>query len=789
MKLSPLDRKLVRELWKIKGQAIAIALVIGAGVALYVLMLSTFDSLSVTQQTYYDRYRFADVFASARRAPIRLEAQISEIPGVAHAETRVVADVTIDIEGFSEPAVGRLIGIPEVQRPILNDLFMRQGRWIEPGKPDEVIVAENFAYAHELGTGDTIAAVINGRRRELEIVGLALTPEYIYSVRPGEILPDDKRFGVMWMNQRALAAAFDMEGGFNDVVLTLMRGAPEEEVIDRLDDLLAPFGGMGAIPRSLQPSHFYINNEMAGLETMGESIPIIFLMVAAFLLNVVLSRMVSVQREEIAVLKAVGYSNAAVAGHFVKWAMLITFFGTALGIGIGAWLGRGMTEMYTDFFDFPILLYQLSLPTAVQASLISIGAALLGTLVAVRRVVKLPPAEAMRPEPPTAYSVSLVERLGLRRILTQPTRIILRNLQRNPARALLSIVGIASGCGLLIFGTFSMDSMDEMVNLEFFQRNRYDVMVNFVEPASAGAYFELQGKPGVLDLEPFRAVPVRLRFGPRSRYLAIVGLVQEPRLNRLLDTSGSDVPVPAEGLAISRKLAEILGVSVGDVMTVEVLEGNRPVREAEVVQLVDDLMGVNAYMDMDVLHRLLREGGSLSGVYLRIDETMEESLYADLKQTPKVAGVMLRRAALESFEDTLAEMFGMIRGISTIFAAVIAFGVVYNGARISLSERSRELASLRVLGFTRAEISYILLGELAVVTVLAIPVGMLFGYGLAWSMVESMNTEVWRMPLVILPRTYTFAVVSIVVATLISGLVVRRRLDRLDLIEVLKTRE
>ncbi len=789
MKLSPLDRKLIRELWKIKGQAIAIALVIGAGVALYVLMLSTFDSLSVTQQTYYDRYRFADVFASARRAPIRLEPQISEIPGVAHSETRVVADVTIDIEGFSEPAVGRLIGIPEVRRPILNDLFLRQGRWIEPGKSDEVIVAENFAFAHGLGTGDKIAAVINGRRRELEIVGLALTPEYIYSVRPGEILPDDKRFGVMWMNRRALAAAFDMEGGFNDVVLTLMRGASEEEVIDRLDDLLAPYGGMGAISRSLQPSHFYITNEMAGLETMGESIPIIFLMVAAFLLNVVLSRMVSVQREEIAVLKAVGYSNTAVAGHFVKWAMLITILGTALGIGIGAWLGRGMTEMYTDFFDFPILLYQLSLPTAVRAALISIGAALLGTLVAVRRVVKLPPAEAMRPEPPAAYSVSLVERLGLRKILSQPTRIIFRNLQRNPARALLSIVGIASGCGLLIFGTFSMDSMDEMVDLEFFQRNRYDVMVNFVEPASAGAYFELQGKPGVIDLEPFRAVPVRLRFGPRSRYLAIVGLVQEPRLNRLLDTSGADVPVPAEGLAISRKLAEILRVSVGDVLIVEVLEGNRPVREAVVAQLVDDLMGVNAYMDMDVLHRLLREGGSISGVYLRIDEAMEESLYADLKQTPKVAGVMLRRAALESFEDTLAEMFGMMRGVSTIFAAVIAFGVVYNGARISLSERSRELASLRVLGFTRAEISYILLGELAVVTVLAIPVGMVFGYGLAWSMVQSMNTEVWRMPLVILPRTYTFAVVAIVVATLISGLVVRRRLDRLDLIEVLKTRE
>jgi putative ABC transport system permease protein len=546
---------------------------------------------------------------------------------------------------------------------------------------------------------------------------------------------------------------------------------------------------MGAIPRKLQPSHFYLTNELAGLQAMGESIPIIFLMVAAFLLNVVLSRMIAVQREEIAVLKAVGYSNAAVAGHYIKWAILITAFGTVFGIGIGAWLGRGMTQMYTDFFDFPILLYRLSLPTAVQSALIGLAAAFLGTLVAVRRVVSLPPAEAMRPEPPAAYSVSLLEKMGLKRLLSQPTRIIFRNLQRSPTRALVSIVGIAAGCGLLIFGTFSMDSMDEMVDLEFYQRNRYDLMVNFVEPASAGAYFELQGKPGVIDLEPFRAVPVRLRLGPRSRYLALIGLVQEPRLNRLLDISGSDVPVPPEGLAISRKLAEILGASLGDMMTVEVLEGNRPVREAMVSRLVDDLIGVNAYMDIDALHRLLREGGSLSGAYLRVDESMQESLNADLKRTPKVAGVMLRRAALQSFEETLAEMFGMVRWISTVFAAIIAFGVVYNGARISLSERGRELASLRVLGFTRAEISYILLGELAIVTALAIPLGMVFGYGLAWSMVQSMNTEVWRMPLIISRRTYVFAVVAIIVATLISGLIVRRRLDRLDLIEVLKTRE
>ena len=233
--LHPLDRKLLRDVWNLKGQALAISLVIGAGVAMFIMYLSTFHSLRLTQQTYYDRYRFADVFAGMTRAPLHLRERIAEIAGVARVDTRVVVDVTLDVPDLAEPASGRLIGIPIPRQPTLNDLFLRRGRFPAPGVADETVVSEAFAIKRSINPGDRIGAIVNGRRRELEIVGIALSPEYIYAIRPGELIPDDSRFGVFWLDNRGLAAAFDMEGGFNSLALTLQPGASEPDVIASLD--------------------------------------------------------------------------------------------------------------------------------------------------------------------------------------------------------------------------------------------------------------------------------------------------------------------------------------------------------------------------------------------------------------------------------------------------------------------------------------------------------------------------------------------------------------------------
>jgi putative ABC transport system permease protein len=784
-----LTRKLFRDILHIRGQAVAIALVIGSGVALYVLMLSTFQSLALTQRTYYSQYRFADVFASLKRAPLTLAADIAAIPGVADVDTRVVVDVTLDVPGVAAPVTGRLISVPEDHRPVLDDIALQAGRYVEPGRAGEIIANQKFAAANHLTVGDTLAAVINGRRQDLRIVGLALSPEYVYAIRPGELVADDARFGVLWMGRRALADAFRMEGAFNDVTLSLVPGTSPEAVITRLDRLIDPYGGLGAVPRARQLSHFFLASELQALQGIGRVIPIVFLAVAAFLLNIVLGRIVSIQRQEIAALKALGYSNRTVALHFVQFSLLIGTAGAIAGVVAGAWMGRGMTRIYTQFFQFPVLEYQLAARTVIEAIAVGGVAAGVAALGAALRVLRLPPAEAMRPAPPAIYRVSWLERIGSRRWLSQPTRIVIRNVQRHPLRAGLSTLGIAMGGAMMVVGLFSIDSIDFVVDVQFRTAQLYDVVITFVEPVSAPAAQEVERLPGVMASEPMRMVPVKLVSGFRSRYGAITGLPDPSRLNRVVDSSLSVRTLPPDGLVLSRKLAEVLGIDRGDRVTVDVLEGARPTREVVVSDLVDEFMGTNAYMRIDALHRLMQEGDSLSGAYLDVDPLAMNRLFSALKSTPAIAGVTLKSAALESFERTLAENIAITRTVTVVFALIIAFGVIYNTSRIALSERARELATLRIIGFSRNDVSYILLGEIAVVTIAALPLSLLLGYGLAAAAVRAYDTEVYRIPLILTARTCVQALTTTIVATLISGALVRRRLNRLDLIAVLKTRE
>ena len=787
--MTSLNRKLVRDLMLMKGQAIAIALVMACGVATFVMSLSTLASLQITQEAYYERYRFAHVFAHCKRAPNALAQRIAAIPGVAKVQTRVAVDVTLDVAGLSEPAVGHLVSIPDRQGPGLNEIHLRKGRYIEPGRRGEAIVSEAFADKHTLEPGTSVIAIINGKREELHIVGVALSPEHVLQIRAGEMLPDDIRYGIFWMGYTELASAFDMDGAFNDVTLTLMRGASEPEVLRQLDALTEPYGGIGAYGRDDQMSNRFLTDEIKQLRTMSVLAPSIFLSVAAFLLNVVITRLISTQREQIAALKAFGYTKQEIGWHYLQFVLLIVAVAVALGFGVGIWLGRGMTAMYTEIYRFPIFYFRLEPSIFALGLLISIGAGVLGTLNAVRAAVILPPAEAMRPEPPADFRPTLVERLGMERMLAQSARMVLRQLERKPVKSGLSCLGIAMAASVLVLGQFSKDAIDYLMDFQFTLAQRQDMTVSFVETCSAGVIHELDHLPGVMRSEPYRAVAVRLRHGHRNERVAIMGLVADPEVNRVMDIHERSHSMPPQGMVMSEKLAEMLALKVGDIVRVEVMEGERPVREVPVVQLVRDLAGMNAYMHIDSVHTLMREGETYSGAYLVADPSRMDELFHELKRTPKVAGVTVQQAALQSFKDTIRENLMRMQFFNVLFAGIIAFGVVYNTARISLSERSRELATLRVIGFTRGEISAILLGELGVLTLIGIPLGLFMGYGLAAFMVWFMETEMFRIPLVVSQQTFAFASTVVIIASLLSGLVVRRRLDHLDLVSVLKSKE
>lgn len=762
-------------------------MVLASGVAMFVMSLTTLASLEQTMERYYRDYRFADVFANLKRAPESLADRIADVPGVARVQTRVIADASLHVEGLTDPAVARLISLPERGSPILNDVYLRRGRWIEPTRRDEVLVSETFAEAHGLWPGDSVQVIINERLRDLTIVGIALSPEFIYEIREGEILPDPVRFGVFWMNRRELGAAFDMEGAFNNVTLSLMPGANEQEVIARLDDLSERYGGLGAFGRDDQTSHRFVSGEIDQLASMATILPVIFLAVAAFLFNMVISRMIKTQREQIAALKAFGYSRMEIGLHYGKFVSVIVIAGILVGTAAGAWLGQALVELYVRYFRFPLLQYVVDLRAAGPAVAMSFLAALAGTVTAVRRAVLLPPAEAMRPEPPVDFRPTVVERMGFQRLFSQAARMVLRNIERQPVKSMLTCLGMAMAVSILILGNLNAEIIDRLIQFEFHWTQRQDVTVTFVEPTNRRALREIERMPGVMHGEPFRAVPVRLRSAHQHRRLALMGLEQQRDLLRLLDENEREITIPDDGLLLSAALAELLDVRIGEPVTVEVLEGRRPHVSIPLAAVIEDYTGLSAYMNIDSVHRLMREQNAISGVHLLVDASQVDALFTTLRETPRVAAVTIKDAAIRSFQETIAQNLLTMRAFTVGFAAIIAFGVIYNSARISLSERGRELATLRVIGFTRGEISLILLGELTILTLLAIPLGLAIGTWLGAFTIGALETEYQRLPYVIGRCTYGFAVAVTIIAALATGLLVRRRLDKLDLIGVLKS--
>ena len=786
--MTSLDRKLMRDLWSLKTQVVSIALVIACGIGGFIGSLSTYSSLVWSRGHYYDTARFAHVFATAKRAPASLTQKIHAIPGVSEVETRVVRDSQLSIPGVTPPMIARLIGYDFARPAGMNRLTLKSGRWPAPGAKGEVVVNQRFLEARSLKLGQHMNVLLNGKLERLQLVGTVLTPEYIYATRGGG-MPDDEWFAVLWSDAQALAAAFNMEGAFNSVLLRLQRGASSEAAVEALDRLLEPYGGFGAVGREDQVSDKILTQEISQQRVFGTVLPAIFLLVAAFILNVVLHRQVNAQRGEIAALKALGYDDLAIAWHYLKFASVIVLLGVALGVWLGNWLGNAMTGLYTDFFHFPEFHYRLEPWLVLAGAGAALGAACGGALAAIRGVVRLRAAEALRPPAPAAFRPLMIERLGYAGLLTPAQRMIMRNLERKPLRAATTVAGIAGSVAILIAGTFWSDAIEWFMDVQFNMVQRAQVNVGFAEPVPREARWELARLPGVKQVEVTRAIPVRLRAGHRSYRTALVALADDALLQRILDAELREAKPAPGSVLLTTRLAERLGVAPGDEVMAELLEGKRVKSWLRVGGTVRELAGMNAWMRLEDLNRFAREGAVVSGSGLLVDRAQEGVLLERLKQMPAAAVVIVNRTLVDTFRETSAKNVLFFTAILSAFAATIAVGVVYNSARIQLAERAWELASLRVLGFTRGEVSVLLLGELALEIAAAIPLGFAAGYGLAALLLALMPHEMIEFPLIISRPTYLYAGAVVVAAGVVSALIVRNRIDNLDMVGVLKTRE
>lgn len=784
-----LDRKLWRDLAKMWGQAITIALVVACGVASYVTMRAAYDSIVVARERHYTSERFADVFAHIERAPEAVAARLEELDGVARVQTRVVEDVLLPMPDMVEPAVGRVVSVPAYGQPAVNALHLREGRMPESGRDDEVVLLSSFAEAHGLHPGDRVPAVLNGTLRELRVVGLAMSPEFVFAVAGASFIQDARRFGVLWMTRDAVAAAFRMEGSFDDVVIMLQPGASPERTTADVRRVLEPYGVLYSVGRDRQISNRIVENELGQLGTYAVIAPAIFLGVAAFLVNVVLARTLHLQRGQIAMLKAIGYRNREIGVHYTELVGVFVLAGAALGVAVGGYLAGGMVGLYRPFFRFPDLELRLDPSVVAAGVLISVVTGMAGALSAVARAVRIPPAEAMRPESPTAYRRPFFERLGVHRLLGVSARMVIREMSRRPLRAVLSCVGIGFSTAVIVVAYFLNDSLDTLTSIVFDTAQREDVEVTFRDPVSPDVVRESMALPGVLEVQPRRFVAVRASFEQRERD---VGLIAVPRVAAPLRSVPTWPPMrfepPEAGVVLSAKLAEILDVRTGEEIQLELLEGDRRKVDVIVSGTLPDVFGLGIYASPEVVRRIVREEGSITSVLMTVDRSQEEALVERLTTMRNVASIDRRSDAYANFLDQTRYMTVTMM-ILTVFGAIIAFGVIYNQARIALSMRSRDLASLRVLGFLRSEISAVLLGELAVYVAVGIPLGFVFGRRLVDLMMATVDAEGYRMPDFVSARTYAFAAIATILAALASALVVRRKLDRLDLIGVLKTRE
>jgi putative ABC transport system permease protein len=788
-----LDRKLLRDLRRMWSQVLTIALVVASGVGSYVTALSAVDSLADARDAFYAQGHFADAFAAVRRAPRALADPLSAIPGVADVQLTVERVVRIDIPGVDDPMLGRLIGVDPRAPRRLNAVTVRSGAPLEAvgtgvradGAID-ALVSASFAQARGLVPGSRVEALINGRLRTLVVRGIGLSPEYVFAGLSG--MPDLRGFGVFWIDERVLAAAWDMEGAFDHVAVRLAPGARLEAVLADLNRLLAPFGGRDAHGREHQTSHEFLQREIDEQRVFATVLPTIFLGVAAFLLNVVVSRLVATQREQIAALKALGYPDRAIAAHFMKLVAVIVAVGLAIGFAGGDLFGRLLTGLYAEFFQFPAFGHRISPSLLATGAGVAAATAFAGTLNAIWATVRLPPAEAMRPPAPARYRRGWIDRIGPR-LLGPAQRMILRNMRRRPWRSALSIAGVSAAVAIVMLGNFARDSIAVIVDTAFSVAMRADLSVRLAEPADDAVRHALARLPGVIAVESGRDVAVRFVAGHRSVRGAIQGLDARGELRRIVDLDGRALAPPADGLLMTDRLAAKLGLRPGDPVRVEVIEGRQRTLQLRLAGTVNEMMGLNAYLDRRALNRLLGESDVATGYSLALERGAEPLALAALRGVPGVAGTFSKATLERNMSEVSARNIRVMSSIMTVFAVVIAVGVVYNNARIALAERTWELASLRVLGFTRAEVSTLLLGEQALLIALALPPGMLLGEALVRAIVSLLASDQFAFPVAMRPSTYAWAALCVIAAGAASALVVRRRIDRLDMVGALKTRE
>lgn len=764
-------------------------MLIASGVAVFIMSISNYFALLTAMEMHYREERFGDLFANLSRAPNFILKKLEEIDGIGLIEPRISKVVRVIRADSTLPISGRILSLPTSRQPHLNKIKIVEGRTPDPAHRDEVVINQAYAKARGIHPNDTIEVIMNSRLEKFKVVGMALSPEFVFATRAALPLPDDRNLVILWASEDAVASVYDMSGAFNDVVMTLAPQASKPQVMADIDRILEPYGSLRTYDRSDHPSHRFLQDELIEQETLSIFMPTIFFVIAAFILHVILSRLVDSQREQIASLKALGFKTLPITLHYLKFVTVIAILGSLIGIMLGYFLAFGIIESYRTFFRFPFLEPQL-VPWAIFLSFFSsIVVANGAATAAVYRVAKLKPAEALRGlVPMKTLWIPHSHLITFSRLPVQAT-MLLRNLIGRPFRTVFTILGIALAAPLILFGLFWYDALSYMVDVSFNRIERGDVVLSFSEPVASRAIYEFRSIPGVIKAEPQRNIPIELRTGHRHYRSVLTGLEAHSELRIPRTPQLQPITIPSNGIMLSRSLADILGLSVGGSVNIQILDEKQISKDAIVTSLSDDLLGFSAMMEISEMNKLLQEGPVINGASLKIDTRMSDQLWPRLRDIPKIESSSIKALWIALFDQTIARLIFISAFILSSFGVLIAIGVVYNSARVSFHERAWELAGLRILGFRRTEVATLFLSELLILVLCAIPLGLIAGYKLIQFVLNIRARETFRIPVEIEPQTYAITTGIVLAAAALSAFFMRRRINTLDLVTALKSHE
>jgi len=788
-----LNRKLLRELRTSRSLLLAITSIIAVGVMCFVYMRSAYHNLSLAKWRYYTQCRMADFWVEVKKAPLAELEAVGRMPGVVAVRPRIAMFATVDLDRVVAPLNGLVLSLPDRRAPIINDIVLKRGGYFTQRRDNEVIVNDAFARHHDIFPGQWLHLILNNRRQELFVVGTAISSEFVYLVSPGSISPDPEHFGVFYLKKSYAEDVFDFAGAANQVVGQLAPATQQhpDEVLHRIETLLAPYGVFTTTPQHNQTSNRFLSDEIRGLGVFANIMPFIFMAVAALVLNMLMVRLIDQQRVTIGTLKAIGYTDRQIFWHFGKYGLALGSIGGLVGLALGFAMAEFVTSLYRMFYEFPDLANRIYPGTYLGGLGISLACAVVGSLHGGRAALRLNPAEAMRPRPPAQGGAIWVEHVDwLWRRLSFGWRLVLRNVFRHRLRAAVGVFAASMGAALLVTGFMLAGALNYLIDFQFDLIMRSDIDLTFDDERGVGALLEAQQLPGVDHAEPMLDVSCTFINGPYRRRGGITGLLPNARLTIPRDRQGRAVRVPSTGLAMSRKLAEILHATQGRPIVVLPVKGRREPIEMQIAEITDSYVGMSVYADLGYLSSRVGEEFAMTGVQLALDRSgsREGELYRQLKRLPALRAVNARSNVVRNLR-MVVETQRIFIGFLVIFAGVIFFSSLLNSSLIGLAERRREVATLRVLGYTAWQVGGLFLRESMLLNFLGTMLGLPLGYLLAVVMSILYNTEMFRFPLVSPPSVWVTTVLLAIVFALAAHVIVQRSIHQLDWLDASKTRE